>query len=147
MKVEVLSALLIQWFYHKHKVLSERRRAFMTKLYQVSCLKYNNKTDFYRYGKDIHGRQKYQCKKFQHQWASEASRQLGRPKRKEYPSCPVCRRPPSCTTIWSITATTAVVTKSGTTPCSYQSLRRSRLHLCLSSLDRWISSGCATQSM
>lgn len=92
MKVEVLSALLIQWFYHKHKVLSERRRAFMTKLYQVSCLKYNNKTDFYRYGKDIHGRQKYQCKKFQHQWASEASRQLGRPKRKEYPSCLVCRK-------------------------------------------------------
>lgn len=26
----------------------------MAKLYQVCCLKYNNKTDFYRYEKDVH---------------------------------------------------------------------------------------------
>ena len=35
----------------------------MAKLYQLSCPKCNNKTDFYRYGKDAHGHQKYQCKK------------------------------------------------------------------------------------
>ena len=34
----------------------------MAKLYQLSCPKCNNKTDFYRYGKDAHGHQKYQCK-------------------------------------------------------------------------------------
>ena len=32
----------------------------MAKLYQISCPKCNNKTDFYRYGKDSHGHQKYQ---------------------------------------------------------------------------------------
>lgn len=43
----------------------------MAKLYQVSCPKCNNKTDFYRFGKDKHGHQKYQCKKCKHQWAPE----------------------------------------------------------------------------
>ena len=40
----------------------------MGKLYQVRCPKCNNKTDFYRYGKDVHGHQKYQCKKCWHQF-------------------------------------------------------------------------------
>ena len=35
----------------------------MAKLYQISCPKCNNKTDFYRYGKDSHGHQKYQLQK------------------------------------------------------------------------------------
>ena len=47
----------------------ERRRVLIAKLYQVSCPKCNNKTDFYRYGKDVHGHQKYQCKKCWHQFA------------------------------------------------------------------------------
>ena len=62
----------------------------MEKLYQIRCPKCNNKTDIYRYGKDAHGHQKYQCKKCRHQWAPEARREIGRPRTKNYPSCPVC---------------------------------------------------------
>lgn len=63
----------------------------MAKLYQVSCPKCNNKTDFYRYGKDKHGHQKYQCKKCRHQFAPDTpSGRPGRPKTRSYPTCPVC---------------------------------------------------------
>lgn len=59
----------------------------MAKLYQICCPKCNNKTDFYRYGKDLHGHQKYQCKKCWHQWAPETPPKERHP---NYPSCPVC---------------------------------------------------------
>ena len=63
----------------------------MAKLYQVSCPKCNNKTDFYRYGKDKHGHQKYQCRKCRHQFALDTiPGRPGRPRRKAYPVCPVC---------------------------------------------------------
>lgn len=63
----------------------------MAKLYQLCCPKCNNKTDFCRYGKDKHGHQKYQCGKCWHQWAPDARKgQMGRPRTKEYPICPVC---------------------------------------------------------
>ena len=61
----------------------------MEKLYQISCPKCNNKIDFYRYGKDKYGNQKYQCKKCQYQFAPD-SLQRGKENRKRtYPSCPV----------------------------------------------------------
>ena len=62
----------------------------MEKLYQISCPKCNNKTDFYRYGKDKHGHQKYLCKKCWHQFVPGGSTRIGRPKKSSYPSCPVC---------------------------------------------------------
>lgn len=58
----------------------------MAKLYQVCCPKCNNKTDFYRYGRNEHGHQKYRCKCCGFQWAPEASREIGRPRMKEYPA-------------------------------------------------------------
>ena len=61
----------------------------MAKLYQVCCPKCNNKTDFYRYGKDAHGHQKYQCKKCGHQWAPETPERVYT-RTKNYPACPVC---------------------------------------------------------
>ena len=61
----------------------------MAKLYQLSCPKCNNKTDFYRYGKDAHGHQKYQCKKCWHQWAPETPERVYT-RTMHYPSCPVC---------------------------------------------------------
>ncbi|MEY8573156.1 IS1 family transposase [Oscillospiraceae bacterium 21-37] len=71
------------------QVPPERRRVFMEKLYQIRCPKCNNKTDFYRYGKDTHGHQKYQCKQCRHQWVPEARREIRRPRTKNYPSCPL----------------------------------------------------------
>ena len=63
----------------------------MAKSYQMSCPKCNNKTDFYRYGKEKHGYQKYQCKKCRHPFAPEAPPgRPGRPRAKAYPTCPVC---------------------------------------------------------
>ena len=61
----------------------------MAKLYQVCCPKCNNKTDFYRYGKDAHGHQKYQCKKCGHQWAPDTPERVYT-RTKNYPACPVC---------------------------------------------------------
>lgn len=61
----------------------------MAKLYQISCPKCNNKTDFYRYGKDSHGHQKYRCKKCWYQWAPEAPERVYT-RTKSYPSCPIC---------------------------------------------------------
>ena len=63
----------------------------MARLYQLCCPKCNNKTNFRRYGKDKHGHQKYQCRKCWHQWAPDAPKgQMGRPRTKEHPQCPVC---------------------------------------------------------
>ena len=59
----------------------------MAKLYQLSCPKCNNKTDFYRYGKDKHGHQKYLCKKCRHQWAPNTPSKERNP---NSPACPVC---------------------------------------------------------
>ena len=61
----------------------------MAKLYQISCPKCNNKTDFYRYGKDSHGHQKYRCKKCWYQWAPETPERVYT-RTKSYPSCPIC---------------------------------------------------------
>ena len=61
----------------------------MEKLYQISCPKCNNKTDFYRYGKDPHGHQKYLCKKCRHQWAPDTPERVYT-RTKNYPSCPFC---------------------------------------------------------
>ena len=65
----------------------------MAKVYQVSCPKCNNKTDFYRYGKDVHGHQKYQCKKCWHQFASDTPvGSPGRPRERPSPAFSVCEK-------------------------------------------------------
>ena len=70
----------------------------MAKLYQICCPKCNNKTDFYRYGKDKYGYQKYQCKRCRHQFAPEAPARIkgypcgARRKPLNTPTCPVCGR-------------------------------------------------------
>ena len=145
MKVEDPSALLVQWFYHKHKVLPERRRVLMAKLYQLSCPKCNNKTDFYRYGKDAHGHQKYQCKKCRHQWAPDTPERVYT-RTKNYPACPVCGKA-TCITTENITPTIPALTKNAAIRCSYQSLRPFPFRPCPSSLERRISSECAIPSM
>ena len=66
------------------------RRVFMEKWYQVRYPKCNNKTDFYRYGKDVHEHQKYQCRKCWHQFVPGGSTKVGRPKVSSYPNCPAC---------------------------------------------------------
>ncbi len=59
----------------------------MQKLYQFRCPKCNNSHNFYRYGKDNLGFQKYLCRNCLHQFAPD------RPSLqsvKNYPRCPVC---------------------------------------------------------
>lgn len=66
----------------------------MTKSYQISCPKCNNNQNFYRYGKDAEGYQKYLCRSCNHQFAPDRPRagegQIGRPRKRPYPVCPVC---------------------------------------------------------
>ena len=58
----------------------------MTKVYQFCCPKCNNNHNFYRFGKDPDGYQKYLCRSCRHQFAPDRPRSHQRP----YPSCPVC---------------------------------------------------------
>ena len=67
----------------------------------------------------------------------------GGPERKITPHVRSAAKLLSCTTIRSITATTAAVTKSAATLSSCQSLRPSRPHPCPSCLEKQTSSGCA----
>ena len=66
----------------------------MQKVYHICCPKCNNHSSFYRYGKDPDGYQKYLCRKCRHQFAPDRPEagegQIGRPRRRDYPACPVC---------------------------------------------------------
>ena len=94
MKVENPSAFLVQWFHHKTLYLPKRRRVLMMKVYQFRCPKCNNNQNFYRYGKDPDGYQKYLCRDCHHQFAPDRPRagegETGRPRERPYLSCPVC---------------------------------------------------------
>ena len=59
----------------------------MQKYYQIQCPKCNNSSNFYRYGKDSLGFQKYQCRNCSHQFAPDHPRSPLIPK---YPPCPKC---------------------------------------------------------
>lgn len=94
MKVENPSGTVVQWFHHKTQVLPNEREVLMMKSYQFICPKCNNSQNFYRYGKDPDGYQKYQCRACKHQFAPERpkaeSGQTGRPRQRPYPACPRC---------------------------------------------------------
>lgn len=59
----------------------------MRKSYHFRCPKCNSSSNFYRYGKDNLGFQKYQCRNCFHQFAPDRPRSAHVPK---YPPCPVC---------------------------------------------------------
>jgi len=69
----------------------------MMKVYQFRCPKCNNNQNFYRYGKDPDGYQKYLCRVCRYQFAP-ASPRTGKPSgrslsaadQRKFPSCPVC---------------------------------------------------------
>jgi transposase-like protein/rubredoxin len=94
MKVENLSSVGVQWFLSQDHVLPKEREVPMTKTINLLCPKCNNSHHFYRYGKDPDGHQKYLCRSCKHQFAPDRPRagegQTGRPRRRSYPSCPVC---------------------------------------------------------
>ncbi len=59
----------------------------MQKIVSLRCPRCNNTHSFYRFGKDVDGYQKYQCRNCNHQFAPD------RPAAKatsKYPRCPVC---------------------------------------------------------
>lgn len=66
----------------------------MKKLYQISCPKCNNNQNFYRYGKDSDGFQKYLCRECNHQFApdrpSVTRKGEGQIDGRRYPVCPRC---------------------------------------------------------
>jgi len=60
----------------------------MTKVYQFRCPKCNNNQNFYRYGKDLDGYQKYLCRPCRHQFTPDRPKE--EPRQRPYPSCPKC---------------------------------------------------------
>ena len=63
----------------------------MKQLYHTSCPKCNNNQNFYKYGKDPDGYQKYLCRKCNHQFAPERPKTEGsQTGQRLYPPCPMC---------------------------------------------------------
>ena len=71
----------------KTNISRKEYKVSMQKLYQFRCPKCNNSHNFYRYGKDSFGYQKYLCRNCNHQFAPDNPR--SKPKM-DYPRCPVC---------------------------------------------------------
>lgn len=91
MKVENLSSVVVQWFHHKTQVLPNEREVLMMKSVHLICPKCNNNQNFYRYGKDNHGYQKYLCRSCNHQYSPVRQKaRSGKIDARKYPSCPVC---------------------------------------------------------
>lgn len=59
----------------------------MQKIITVKCPKCNNNHNFYKFGKDKFGFQKYQCRVCKHQFAPDNPTKT---KMKKYPPCPTC---------------------------------------------------------
>ena len=127
------------------QVPPERRRVLMAKSYQICCPKCNNRQNFYRYGKDKHGNQKYLCRVCGHQFAPDAPAAAG----PEECACVPIRsalsagRPCSSTTTTNITQITAAVTKDAIIPSSCQKQPPSQRLPCPSCREKPISSECA----
>lgn len=68
----------------------------MMKIVHAICPKCNNNQNFYRYGKDPDGYQKYLCRCCHHQFApdrpSVAKEGVGQTGRRKYPACPRCSK-------------------------------------------------------
>ncbi len=65
----------------------------MQKSYHFQCPKCNNTHNFYRYGKDTGGYQKYLCRVCHHQFAPERRKaRSGQIDGRKYPSCPMCAK-------------------------------------------------------
>lgn len=62
----------------------------MQKFYQIRCPKCNNSSNFYRYGKDNLGFQRYQCRNCFHQFAPDHPKSSRVRDIHKYPSCPIC---------------------------------------------------------
>jgi len=66
----------------------------MAKVYQFGCPKCNNNQNFYRYGKDLDGYQKYLCRVCHHQFSPDrpavGEGKPGRPRQRPTPKCPMC---------------------------------------------------------
>jgi len=62
----------------------------MQKIVSIQCLKCNNNQNFYRYGKDSDGYQKYLCRVCDYQFAPDNPTVVPRLTKLNYPSCPVC---------------------------------------------------------
>ena len=59
----------------------------MQKIVSLRCPKCNSSQSFYRFGKDLKGFQKYQCRSCYHQFAPDRPSVI-----RKHPACPVCGR-------------------------------------------------------
>ena len=88
MKIENPSGHVVQCFHHKSPYLPKTRGVLNVKSIAFSCPKCNNSQNFYRYGKDLDGYQKYLCRFCNHQFVPEKPRTQS--DERKYPSCPKC---------------------------------------------------------
>ena len=148
MKAENSSALLIQWFYHKHKLLPKGDESSWQDYTNYAVQSATTKRTFVATEKTnmviksinagsagINGRRMPQRGK----WAALGQRNTL--------SALFAGKQCMCITIESTTSTTPAQARNAATRFLCQSLQRSRLRLCPNSLERRISSGCVIRFM
>ena len=148
MKVEDPSALEVQWFYHKHKVLPKGDESSWQNYTKYAARSATTKRTFIATERTLMDTR------------SISAKNVGISGLKTIPTnCPgvvgkkniqavlfVGKRC-MCIMIVNTTSTIPARTGSAGTPFLYQSLQLFQLRPCLSSLERQISSGCAIRSM
>ena len=147
MKVEDPSALLVQWFHHKSTYLPKGDESSWQNCIKFAARSATTKQVFIATEKTFMDTRNTGVRGVGFNGHQREAERLDGPERRNIPLAPFAARLPSCTTIWSITVTTAAVTRSATIRCSYRSPVLFQLRPCPSSLERRISNGCATLSM
>ena len=148
MKVEDPSALLVQWFYHKHKVLPKGDESSWQNYIKSAARSATTKRTFIATERTLMDTR------------SISAKNVGISGLKTIPTnCPgvlgkkniqavlfVGKR---CMCIMIVNTTSTILARTGSagTPFLYQSLQLFQLRPCPSSLERQILSGCAIRSM
>lgn len=146
MKIEDPSALEVQWFYHKHKVLPKGDESSWQNYISYAARSATTKRTFIATEKML-----MVIKSICARNVAISGRQIPPnvfiPERKDTHPARSAAKLLSCTMTGNITPTIPAATRNAAILCLYRSPVPSQPHPCPSSLARRISSGCATLSM
>ena len=146
MKVEDPPALLVQWFYHKSKVLPKGDESSWKKYTKFAARNATPKPTFIATEKMLMVIKSI-CARSVAISGRRKRPNVFTPERRITHPARSAAKPLSCTMTRSITATTAAATRSAITLCSCQSLPLSQFHPCPSCSERRTSNGCAIRFM
>ena len=144
MKVEDPPAFLVQWFYHKHKVLPKGDESSWKNYTKYAARNATTKQTFIAMEK-----MPMVIKSIYAKSVALSGLRKRRPKSETQitRSAPSAAKPCICTIVKNIMTIIPAATKNADILSSHQSLLPFPLHPCQNSLERRILSGCAIRSM